>query len=212
MQPYPGDSEFLQVGVRHHFEVFAQPNSDLYWIYDHLTCQDCMIWSGNLKNPYFHLGEWYACWRSRKNRSTEHPKRPWTMGNTYGYNAMLVLCSGIPTLYPTVNPEINNEFRISVVQKNEDQYFLDLGNWYCTKRLPKALKACNDDLIIYFSIFTPKKTTYLSCILGVTRILMKKDLLVYILYARRTSMRNLINLLNQFWRASRRTVQMMILL
>ena len=99
------------------------------------------------------------------------------MGDAYGYNAMLVLRSGIPTLYPTVNPEIDNEFRISVVQKNEDQYFIqdedfdrplsvdksiltnswfDLKNWYRTRRLPKAFKAWDDDLLIDFSIFTPK--------------------------------------------------------
>ena len=46
------------------------------------------------------------------------------MGDVYGYNATLVLRSGIPTLYPTVNPEINNEFRITVVQKSDDQYFI----------------------------------------------------------------------------------------
>jgi hypothetical protein len=157
MQPYPGDSEFLQVGVRHRFDVFARPNSDLYRIYDRLTRQGCMIWSGNLKNPYFRLGEWYARWRSRKNKLNERPKRLWTMGDAYGHNAMLVLRSGIPTLYPTVKPEIDNEFRISVVQKNEDQYFIhdedfdkpltvdnsvlrnsqfDLGNWYRTKTVP----------------------------------------------------------------------------
>ena len=99
MQPYPGDSKFLQVGVRHRFDVFAWQNSDFYWIYDHLTCQGCLIWSVNLKNPYFCLGEWYAHWRSQKNKLSERPKQPWTMGNAYGYNATLVLHSGIPTLY-----------------------------------------------------------------------------------------------------------------
>ena len=163
--------------MRHRFDVFARQNSDFYRIYDRLTCQGCLIWSGNLKNPYFRLGEWYARWRSRKNKLSERPKRPWTMGDAYGYNAMLVLRSGIPTLYPTVNPEINNEFRITVVQKSDDQYFIhdedfhkpltvdksiltnsrfDLGNWYHTRRLPKPLNVWDDDQIVDLSIFTPE--------------------------------------------------------
>jgi len=178
MQPYPGDSEFLQVRVRHRFDVFSQPKSDLYWIYDRLTRQGCMIWSGHLKNPYFRLGEWYMRWQSCKNKLSERPKRPWTMGDTYEYNAMLVLRSGIPTLYPTVSPEIDNEFHISVVQKNEDQYFIhdedfdepltmdktvltnswfDLGNWYHTRQFPKALGKLDDDLLVDSSMFNPEE-------------------------------------------------------
>ena len=91
---------------------------------------------------------------------------------------MLVLRTGIPTLYPTVNPEIDNEFCISVIQKNEDQYVIhdedftepltmdkailmnsrfDLGNWYCTKRLPKNFNKWDDNLLVDLSIFSPEK-------------------------------------------------------
>ena len=100
------------------------------------------------------------------------------MGDAYRYNTMLVLRTGIPTLYPTVHPDIDNEFRISVIQKNEDQYVIHdedfsepltvdkailtnswfgLGNWYRTKRLPKAFKTLDDNLMVDFSVFIPEK-------------------------------------------------------
>lgn len=110
MQPYPGDSEYIRDGIRQRFEVYLRPNTNIYHIYDHLTRQGCGIWAGHLKNPHFHLGEWYACWRARKNKLCEHPKHTWTMGDAYGHNTMLVLRSGISSLYPMFNPNIDNEF------------------------------------------------------------------------------------------------------
>jgi len=64
MQSYPGDSEYICNGVRQRFEVYLQPKKDIYHIYDCLTHQGCAIWASHLKNPYFHLGEWYVCWQA----------------------------------------------------------------------------------------------------------------------------------------------------
>ena len=174
MQPYPGDDEFLHSGVRQHFEVFTRPHACFYQIYDRLTCKGCSIWTGYLKNPHFCLGEWYACWQAHKYDLIEKPKRPWMMGDVYAYNTMCVLQSCIPTLYPSSDLEIDDEFCFTVVSKSEDQYFIhdedfkepltvdksfllnphvDLGNWYHAKCFPKSVETPDDDLNIDFSIF-----------------------------------------------------------
>ena len=46
MQPYLGDSEYINNGVRQRFEVCLHPKKDLYHIYDRLTRQGCAIWAG----------------------------------------------------------------------------------------------------------------------------------------------------------------------
>ena len=174
MQPYPGDSEFLHPGVQQHFEVFTHPHASFYQIYDCLTRKGCLIWAGYLKNPYFHLGEWYARWQARRYSLNEKPKCTWTMGDAYAHNAMCVLQSGISTLYPSSDLEINDEYRFTVVSKSTDQYFIhdedftepltvdktflqnphiDLGDWYHAKCFPKSAGTLENDLNIDFSIF-----------------------------------------------------------
>ena len=174
MQPYPGDDEFLHSGVRQRFEVFTCPHACFYQIYDCLTRKGCLIWTGYLKNPHFCLGEWYTCWQAHKYNLIEKPKRPWTIGDAYTYNAMCVLRNGIPTLYPSSDLKIDDEFRFTVVSKSEDRYFIhdedfkepltmnksfllnpriNLGSWHRAKCFPKSVETPDDDLNIDFSIF-----------------------------------------------------------
>ena len=96
------------------------------------------------------------------------------MGDAYAYNAMSVVQSCIPTLYPMSNLKIDDEFHFTVVSKSEDQYFIHdedfeepltvdksfllnphvhLESWYRTKHFPTLVETPDDDLNIDFSIF-----------------------------------------------------------
>ncbi|KDR69982.1 hypothetical protein GALMADRAFT_1351362, partial [Galerina marginata CBS 339.88] len=44
------------------------------------------------------------------------------MGDSYGHNAMLVLRSGIHSLYPTQNLTVHDEHRFTVVSSSETTY------------------------------------------------------------------------------------------
>jgi hypothetical protein len=168
-QPYPGDSNCLENthGVRERFGVRPCLDPNWYRIFDNLTKKISRVPSPLLKNPYFRLGEWYARLRAKQVDSLIRPYRPMTMGGAYEHNASLVLRSGIPTLYPTHNPDVDDELRFTVVQAGLDEYSIgdddfdefllisgsalrnihfDLANWYRTHRYPKsAISSSSDD-------------------------------------------------------------------
>ena len=104
--PYPGDAPFPIVFPTYderRFHVIYSPfHIDSYYIFD-LNYQCYELLSGEiLRHRTFRIGEWYAdiC---QYHMGTSDRLRPHsiTMGDDYGYNAELVLRSGISELYPT---------------------------------------------------------------------------------------------------------------
>ena len=140
MQPYPGDCEALgNVGVRQRFSVYRTSNPDWYRINDHLSKNSCVIQTSNLENPNFRLGEWYSRRQSRRLKKVKGLSRLWTMGNAYCHNATLVLCSGIPTLYPCANADMDPEARFHVVPGEPDEYIIYDEEFSCPLRISKSI-------------------------------------------------------------------------
>ena len=159
MQPYLGDSNAIgDNGIRQCFSVYRTTNPDWYRIMDHLPANSCVIPTSKLENPYFRLGEWYSHRLSHWLKKLRKLDRKWTMGDAYCINAMCVLCSGIPTLYPSSDPDLDPQacFHVTRGEPNEfiiyDEEFVqpiridksiitnthfDLAKWYQVQHYPR---------------------------------------------------------------------------
>jgi hypothetical protein len=153
--PYPGDAPSEWIGYNHpnhRFEVI-RGHRDIYYIHD-LPYRRCASINGyHLRDPYFQLGQWYAALASAWSGSKPSKHiRLMSLGDTFGFNADLVLRSGIQKLYPTTAPNINDEVRFHLVQTavgrwdiHDAQFplapmrisiqelancYFDLANWY----------------------------------------------------------------------------------
>ena len=159
MQPYPGDSNAIgDNGIQQRFIVYRTTNPDWYRIMDHLPANSCMIPTSKLENPYFRLGEWYSRRLSCRLKKLRKLNRKWTMGDAYCINAMYVLCSGIPMLYPSSDPDLDPEARFHVTRGEPDEFIIydeefvqpmridksiitnthfDLAKWYQVRHYPR---------------------------------------------------------------------------
>jgi hypothetical protein len=116
-QPLPGDSAWIaRDPLKQRFHVVKE-TGPFYAIYDRHQLRRAEIHEEYLKDPYFRLGYWYANQLCLKFKIPDvRTRRLWTMGDALGHNAARVLRSGITTLYPSRNADIDDEIRFEVVQ------------------------------------------------------------------------------------------------
>ena len=116
-QPLPGDSAWIAWDpLKQRFHVVKETRP-FYAIYDrHQLCQ-AEIHEEYLKYPYFRIGFWYASQLCLKFRIPDlRGHWVWTMGDALGQNTAEVLCSGITTLYPSQQLDMDDELCFEVIQ------------------------------------------------------------------------------------------------
>ena len=122
-QPYPGDMPMVSHQTAPDRFYVTRGAFQQYYVFD----KTCLIRSEinirYLLDPHFIIGEWYAAQLASHFGFPKNVMYMHDMGDSYAYNAQLVLQTGISTMYPTWSPNVGDEHRFTVEQHSETAYY-----------------------------------------------------------------------------------------
>jgi Zinc knuckle len=115
-QPYPGDELFATENLRPElrFIITKQQGTGDYWIRDQLTHSREIIARSLLQNPKFNISRWYAKKRQQAKNLPGELAYDFPIGLAVSIVATKLLTDGIPSAYPSTNPDLDPEDRFIV--------------------------------------------------------------------------------------------------